>query len=136
MNKPFFMEIKKIQPSQLYLNILKIEKIMSKYDIIAPELVEPVPIKKLNDEIIYTDGHTRAYLLWLNGYRNIKVEWEDEELDWEAYKICVEWCKEEGILSISDFKTRIIDDESYQIKWIKRCQDMFLDLEKKREMND
>jgi hypothetical protein len=130
------MEIKKIQPSQLYLNILKIEKIMSKYDIIAPELVEPVPIKKLNDEIIYTDGHTRAYLLWLNGYRNIKVEWEDEELDWEAYKICVEWCKEEGILSISDFKTRIIDDESYQIKWIKRCQDMFLDLEKKREMND
>lgn len=130
---PFFMEIEAIQPSQLYLNAQKIKKIKNKYKIIAPEHIEAVPIKKLNNDIIFTDGHTRAYLLWLYGFKKIKVEWEDEDLDWEVYQICIDWCKEEGITSISDLDDKIINNESYQIKWIKRCHDMFTELEKKRK---
>ena len=129
------MEINYIQPSQLYINVNKIEEIKQNYDKINPENFEAVPIKKLDRNIIYTDGHTRAYLLWQYGYNHVKVIWEDEDLDWKAYQICVDWCKGEGITKISDLKNRVIDNESYQIKWIKRCQDMFLDLEKNRTNN-
>jgi hypothetical protein len=134
MNNSFFMNIDEIQPSQLYLNSRKIEKGKKKYKIINPEQIKVVPIKKLKDQIIFVDGHTRAYVLWTHGYKKIKVVWEDEELDWEAYQIGVDWCKEAGITAISDLNTRIIDNESYQIKWIKRCQDMFSELEKKRKI--
>jgi hypothetical protein len=133
MSNPFFMEIDMIQPSQLYLNSQKIEEVKNKFESVSREQLEAVPIKRLNDEIIFTDGHTRAYVLWTHGYKKIKVVWEDEELDWQAYQICVDWCKEVGITSISDLNTRIIDDKSYQIKWIKRCQDMVSELEKKRK---
>ncbi len=132
MGNSFYMDIDDIQPSQLYLNIRKIEDVKKEYPTIRPETIDAVPIKILNNQIIFTDGHTRAYVLWTHGYKKIKVIWEDEELDWQAYQICVDWCKEAGITTISDLKTRIIDNESYQIKWIKRCQDMFLELEKKK----
>jgi len=132
MGNSFYMDIDDIQPSQLYLNIRKIEDVKKEYPTIRPETIDAVPIKILNNQIIFTDGHTRAYVLWTHGYKKIKVIWEDEELDWQAYQICVDWCKEAGITTISDLKTRIIDNESYQIKWIKRCQDMFSELEKKK----
>jgi hypothetical protein len=61
------------------------------------------------------------------------VVWEDEELDWEAYQVCVQWCKDEGVLSIADLKHKIIDNDSYQRQWIKRCEDMISELEKKRK---
>ena len=133
MYTPFFMNIDEIQPSQLYLNNHKIEEVKRKYKIINPEQIKAVPIKRLHDRIMFVDGHTRAYVLWTYGYKKIKVVWEDEELDWEAYQICVDWCKNAEITSISDLKTRIINDKSYQIKWIKRCQDMVSELEKKRK---
>jgi hypothetical protein len=132
VENPFFMKIEAIQPSQLYLNSQKIEKVIEQYEVINPEHIKAVPIKNLNNEIIFTDGHTRAYILWLHGFKKIKVTWEDELLDWKAYQICVGWCKNEGITRISDLKMRVIDNESYQKKWIKRCQDMFSELEKKK----
>jgi len=130
---PFFIDIDSIQPSQLYLSLDKIEEIKRKYDEITPDIFEEVPIKKLNKDTIYTDGHTRAYILWQYGYDSIKVVWEDDNLDWEAYQICVDWCKAEGITKISDLKNRVINNESYQIKWIKRCQDLFKSLEYERK---
>lgn len=47
---------------------------------------------------------------------------EDEDLDWKLYKMCVEWWKQTGIRTIADLKDRIIDHESYKIKWIERCK--------------
>lgn len=41
----------------------------------------PLPVKLLNDEIIFTDGHTRAFVLWKNGVKKIEVYWESEDED-------------------------------------------------------
>ena len=133
MNKPFKMKINKIQPSQLYLNFKKINALLKNSNFNHIKGMEPIPIKKLNNQIIFTDGHTRAYLYWKNGCKKILVSWEDEDLDWDAYQICVEWCKDAGIKTISDLGNRVIDNNIYQEKWLKRCQKMQEELEDKRK---
>ena len=108
------LHLSKIQPSQLFINEDKLSRVMQNYDPEKPEMLEPIPIKKLGNEIIYTDGHTRALVVYLHGLSEIPVVWDEDELDWDAYKICVQWCKEEGILSIADLQERSIDPEIYE----------------------
>lgn len=94
--------------------------------------IEPIPIKKLGDEIIFVDGHTRAYAACVHGFSNIPVYWEYEELDWEAYEICVAWCKEEGIHRIADLKNRVISHREYKKLWYDKCAKMQKELKAKR----
>jgi NAD-dependent dihydropyrimidine dehydrogenase PreA subunit len=89
-------------------------------------------VKKLGDQIIFTDGHTRAFAAFLCGLSEVRVFWDEDELDWEAYEICVEWCKEEGIHTIADLKNRVVTQREYEKLWLKRCEKMQQDLEKRR----
>lgn len=132
MVKVFKMKIDEIQPSQLYISYEKLRETMRTIDPDDPSSIEPIPIKKLGDDIIFVDGHTRAFAAFLHGIIEIPVYWEDEELDWEAYRICVEWCKESGIRRISDLKNRVIAHKDYEVLWYKRCEDMQRELERKR----
>ncbi|MEM0172843.1 ParB/Srx family N-terminal domain-containing protein [Thermofilum sp.] len=132
MAKIFRMSLKDIQPSQLYISFKKLCEVMKRFNPSDPGSIEPIPIKKLGDDIIFVDGHTRAFAAFLCGISEVPVYWEDEELDWEAYEICVEWCKKEGIREISDLKNRVVPQRDYEILWYKRCEDMQRDLEKKR----
>lgn len=101
-----------------------------------PKSIEPIPVKKLGDDIIFVDGHTRAFAAFLYGFSEIPVYWEYEELDWDAYKICVEWCKSEGIRTIADLKNKVIPQSEYEILWYERCENMQRNLEiKRRGMN-
>jgi hypothetical protein len=98
--------------------------------------IEPIPVKKLEDQIVFVDGHTRALAALLLGLSEIPVYYwknEDEELDWDEYKVCIGWCKEEGIHTISDLKKRIVSHEDYQILWLDRCKKMQQDLEAKKK---
>ena len=106
---------------------------MKMFDPDKPESIEPIPIKRLGNEIIFVDGHTRAFAAFLNGLSEVPVYWEDEELDWEAYKICVEWCRKEEIHTIADLKNRVVPQKDYEILWYRRCEKMQKDLEAKRE---
>ena len=91
---------------------------------IQPSHYDAIPIKNLNGKVIFTDGHTRAYAAYMGGLKTIKVYWDEDELDWEAYQICVDWCNLEGIKLIEDLKNRIISPTEYEILWLKRCKDM------------
>jgi len=93
MTKTFVMKLNKIQPSQLYISSEKLSEVMKTFDSANPESIEPIPIKKLGNEIIFVDGHTRAFAAFLHSFSQVPVYWEDEELDWDAYEICVGWCK-------------------------------------------
>jgi hypothetical protein len=105
---------------------------MKKFDPNDAGSIEPIPVKKLGDDVIFVDGHTRAFAAYLCGVSEVPVYWEDEELDWEAYEICVEWCRESGIRRISDLKNRVVPQKDYEILWYKRCENMQRSLEKKR----
>jgi len=133
MTKAFMMKLNKIQPSQLYISSGKLSEVMKTFDPDRPESIEPIPIKKLGDEIIFVDGHTRAFAAFLHNLAEVPVYWEDEELDWDAYGICVRWCKKEGIRTIADLKTRVVPHTDYEILWYRRCEKMQQDLEAKRK---
>lgn len=120
----FLMRLDKIQPSQLFISSAKLAKIMETFDPAKPETLDSIPVKKLEDEIFFTDGHTRAFAAHLFGLSKIRVFWDEDELDWEAYKICVGWCRKEGISTIVDLKSRIVSSEDYKLLWLRRCQKM------------
>ena len=129
MPKTFMMKLDKIQPSQLYISSEKLSKVMKNFN---ANSIEPIPVKKLGHDIIFVDGRTRAFAAYLHGLKEIPVYWEYEELDWEAYKICVEWCKKEGIYTIADLENRVIPHREYEILWYRRCEEMQRNLEAKR----
>ncbi|UCB61030.1 MAG: ParB-like nuclease domain-containing protein [Candidatus Bathyarchaeota archaeon] len=135
MTRMFLMDLDKIQPSQLYISSGKLKSIMKNFAS-KPSLMEPIPIKKLGDRIIFVDGHTRAFAALLHRFPKVPVYWEDEELDWEEYEICVGWCLEEGIGTIADLKNRVVSHQEYKKLWYARCAKMQKDLETKRKQKE
>jgi hypothetical protein len=131
MAKIFMMKLNEIQPSQLYISSEKLSEVMKTFDT-NPALIEPIPVKKLGNEIVFIDGHTRAFVAFLRGFSEVPVYWEDEELDWDAYEICVRWCKEDGIHTIANLKTRVVSQKDYEILWYARCEEMQRGLAKRK----
>ena len=65
-----------LQPSQLYINEQKLVVLNAKFPPETESAIPPIPVKQINGEIIYTDGHTRAFLLWSRGFQRIIVYWD------------------------------------------------------------
>ncbi len=124
-----------IQPSQLYINENKLKKVEEKIEERGVDSLEPIPIKRLsskdNGYVFMTDGHTRAVGLLRNGYKKCQTVWETDQLDWEAYEICIRWCRKEGIREPIDLLDRIVSDKVYQKLWLDRCHMMHERLESK-----
>ena len=51
-------------------------------------------------------------------------------------RICVQWCKDEGITSIFDLKLRIVNHREYEELWYERCRLMQDGLKKKTLVTD
>ncbi|NWF94783.1 MAG: hypothetical protein HXY34_01440 [Candidatus Thorarchaeota archaeon] len=113
-----------IQPNQLYVSKAKLAAVMNEFAAGHGKLIEPIPVKKLDGELVSTDGHTRGLAWHLSGASSIEVVWEDEELDWEAYRICVRWCRSEGIHSVPDLEHRLVEHSDYETLWLERCRVM------------
>jgi len=131
MTKSFMMKLGEIQPSQLFINSEKLSLVMKTFDA-NPRLIEPIPVKKIGEQIVFVDGHTRAFAVFLKSMSEVNVYWEEDELDWDAYEVCVDWCKKEGINTIADLKERVIPSNEYQVLWLDRCEKMQRELEAKR----
>ena len=120
----FLFPLAQIQPSQLYINAAKLVRVLAWWQPALLETLEPVPIKLLDSRVIYTDGHTRAFAAYRQGFTEIPVVWDEDDLDWDAYRICVDWCLDEGIRTIADLEGRVIAPEQYEILWRDRCRVM------------
>ncbi len=127
------MELRAIQPSQLYISKTKLANLVDLFFDTDFEGYDPVPIKNLHGRIIFTDGHTRAFKLFQMGAEKIRCFWDEDELDWQAYQICVDWCIEKGITNISHLEQRILDDADYEILWNERCRRMQRELATKKK---
>ena len=136
MGTTFLMLLDKIQPSQLYLSKRKLINVQKKIDPSKVESIGVIPIKKLGEDIIFTDGHTRAFAAYKAGFKEVFVEWETENLDWDMYEVCVKWCKDSGIFSIRDLEHRIISHKDYKILWYDRCEKLQNELVKKNIKNN
>ena len=123
VNNIFRINISDLQPSQLYINRDKLDKILKLIEKEGRNALTRVPVKNLDNKLVMTDGHTRAFALHQLGETEIVAEWEIDDLSWDEYRDCVNWCDEEKVFQISDLKSRIISNEEYQIVWLKRCAD-------------
>jgi len=132
LKKPFEMKLIKIQPSQLYISKQKLIKVKKKFNPKDLSTLDVIPIKKIGKDIFYTDGHTRAFAAYQEGFTRIPVIWEDEALDWEMYEICIKWCKDAGLFSIADLSSRVVEQKEYEILWYKRCEDLHKKLDTNR----
>ncbi len=116
----FFIELHKLQPSQLYINRGKLEHIRMWLD---AELhnYESIPIKEFNGELVFMDGHTRALVLYEKNATKVKVHWDQSPHDDKLYMECMRWCKLEEITHISDLRSRILESNRYNELWVKKC---------------
>jgi hypothetical protein len=127
------MKLSQIQPSKLYINSERLSEVMTALARLKPDLIRPIPVKKLGDKIIFTDGHTLALAAFLHGASEVRVYWEKDELDWDAYEICADWCRKEGVHTIADLKNRVVPPQQYESLWINRCQKIEEQLETRRK---
>lgn len=116
------MAIRGLQPSQLYISRDKLLAVEAAYSADGPE--ERLPVWEWNSMLVLTDGHTRALAAFLRGEEDLPVYEDTDELDWDAYRICVGWCLEEGIGSVADLQDRVIPAGRYEELWLARCQRM------------
>lgn len=120
-----------IQPSQFYVSEEKIRNIKKWFNPNNLSNFTPIPIKEWNGRIIFTDGHTRAWVAFLSGLSHVPLVWDEDEMDWEAYQICVDACIKRGVCSVADFQGRVLSDHDYKIKWNGWCNKMHTELDKK-----
>ena len=119
-----WMSLSTLQPSQLYINKEKLSVLQSEIDFSDRKNIPPIPVKDLDERWVITDGHTRAFAAYLAGNSRLPVYLDEDELDWEAYRICVRWCREAGIESVADLQDRVISPERYKLLWLDRCLQM------------
>ena len=122
--KVFALRLDRAQPSQLYVSTLKLARVHQHFDLSQPECIEPVPVARLCGKTVYTDGHTRAFAAFSVGLTEVPAYWDEDELDWAAYGICVRWCARAGIHTIADLGGRVVSPDAYQDLWLDRCARM------------
>lgn len=83
--------------------------------------VGPLPMKELGGRTVLTDGHTRAFAAWQQGRTHIQADWDEDELDWAAYRVCVAWCVEAGVRTVADLARRVVGPDEYDLLWLQRC---------------
>lgn len=115
------IRITDIQPSQFYISEAKIRQIKTWFSADDLSNFEPVPIRCLDGRIIFTDGHTRALVAYMSGIYRIPFVWDEDELDEDAYRICVKACQKRNIYGIADLAGRILPECEYDRKWNDWC---------------
>ena len=113
--------LKDLQPSQFYISQAKLSNIQAWFRKDDLSNFEPLPVKVLDGIPILTDGHTRAVVAILAGLESVPLVYDEDELDWNLYRYCVEQCTQKGIHSPYDLVDRVISAHDYEEKWIGWC---------------
>ena len=120
----FEVNLSDLQPSQLYICLDKLAVVERETITNCESSFSPLPVKMIASRITLTDGHTRALAARRRGCKSVQVYWDRDELDWESYEICVQWCIDANIHSVLDLESRIVTVAQYAELWIERCSAM------------
>ncbi len=107
--------LSELTPSQFMVKKRLIEELRNTFE---EESMDPVPVKKIDGEYIITDGHHRACVMDLLGFEKIPTIHEDEELNWEAYRINVKDCKERNVNTLKDLKKVQVNENIFKQEWV------------------
>jgi hypothetical protein len=89
-------------------------------------------VKLLDGKPVMTDGHTRAVAALRAGLTAVPLVWDEDDLDWDMYRACVQACLKRNILSPADLLAWIIPEEDYREKWDTWCDAMQAEIENSR----
>ena len=118
------LTLKDLQPSQFYISEKKLHDIevwLNPEDLSG---FEPIPVKILDGVSVMTDGHTRAVAALRAGLTTVPLAADEDDLDWEMYRRCVQECRKRDIFSPADLLGRIIPESEYDEKWNQWCDRM------------
>lgn len=122
-----FISINELSLSQIYLSEDKIKAVLSWFNPKNMDNFEPLSVYDFgNGRYTLTDGHTRAYIAYINGVTTIPVVYDNDEIvtgeiAQKLYKEDIIWCERFGLNHIKDLENRIISQDKYQKLWIIRC---------------
>lgn len=114
------VNIKNLQPTQLYLSEKKLKAIQNLYQSAETFNMDPISVLAFGDCLLITDGHHRAYQALLLGQDMISAEWDKDGGD-EIYALYAQVCEERKIYSILDLKNHILPQDEYEAKWYNWC---------------
>ncbi|MFT8363390.1 MAG: hypothetical protein ABF608_09440 [Sporolactobacillus sp.] len=117
----FLLDLYQIRPTQLYLDEGKIKRLKAVFNPLNVRNNPPLPIRNNGGEFFFTDGHTRAYLYDQAGISLIPVYVDQDPINKALYANCLNWCRKEQIMFISDLAERIVPHRQFEELWIKRC---------------
>lgn len=111
------LEISKIQPSQLYINEKKLDRLLTW--IKSPEEVI-IPVIRRGTQWVSVDGHTRLKAAQLLGFKQIYVYVDEFEPYIDDF---IQFCQQDKKFIIYDLP--VISNEDYQIQWCLFCDQYF-----------
>ena len=114
------VNIKNLQPTQLYLSEKKLKAIQNLYQSAETFNMDPISVLSFGDRLLITDGHHRAYQAMLLGQDTISAEWDKDGGD-EIYALYAQVCEERKIYSVLDLKNHILPQDEYEAKWYNWC---------------
>ena len=114
------VNIKNLQPTQLYLSEKKLKTIQNLYQSAETFNMDPISVLSFGDRLLITDGHHRAYQALLAGQDTISVEWDKDGGD-ELYHLYAQACEKRKIYSVLDLKNHILPHDEYEAKWYNWC---------------
>jgi len=79
VRKVFMMKLSDIQPSQLYICFEKLFEAMKTFNADDPMSMEPIPVKRFENDVVFVDGHTRAFAAFLCGFSEVPVNREKKK---------------------------------------------------------
>ena len=118
------LKLRDLQPSQFYISEKKLHDMCEWFDAEDLSGFEPIPVKMLDGIPVMTDGHTRAVTALMEGLDSVPLCWDEDDLDWEMYRRCVQECRNQNIISPADLLGRIVSEDKYEDKWNKWCDRM------------
>lgn len=119
----FKADLLSILPTKLYISQAKYQSSLSMFEKKGFNDYPPIPVKRIGDDLFFTDGHTRALLLWQHGVREATVYYDTDDMDWIMYLVDLEWCRTSRIRTIADLQRRIVNPQTYKEKWIDRASE-------------
>ena len=126
------LELRDLQPSQFYLSEKKLENVRSWFDPDKMSRFDAIPVKILDGLPVMTDGHTRAVAAVLAGLERVPLVWDEDDLDWDMYRRCVEECTKRNVFSPQDLVQRILPEAAYEAEWDQWCDVMQAEVREKR----
>ncbi|MDO5794452.1 MAG: ParB/RepB/Spo0J family partition protein [Turicibacter sp.] len=111
------LEISKIQPSQLYINEKKLDRLLTW--IKSPEEII-IPVIRRGTQWVSIDGHTRLKAAQLLGFKQIYVYVDEFEPYIDDF---IQFCQQDKKFTIYDLP--VISNEDYQIQWCLFCDQYF-----------